>query len=308
MLVTKTPSAAVVNVGSQVSYAYSITNVGVMTLTGVTAVDDKVGTLKLGEVSDTTSLAPGASVEVFKSDTVEREDLPGPLTNVVTVTGVTPLGESLTVTKSASVTLTDGSLLFTKSVGIDGIQPACSGQIDRKVPLSTTVVYCYSIQNVGVQTFTHHSLLDSDLGVLLDNEAHVVPPGGVYSITVTKTVTVDVTNVATWTAAVEVDGAALPGVASTLDGMESQVAAIVRISGPNDDQDVDTIPDNVEGAADVDGDNEPNFLDADSDGDGLLDRDEVGPDPANPRDSNGDGIPDYLSPLQRLFMPRLGRQ
>ena len=89
--------------------------------------------------------------------------------------------------------------------------------------------------------------------------------------------------------------------------VSSQVAATARVSGPGDDQDNDTIPDNIEGAADVDGDNLPNFLDTDSDGDGLLDIEEVGPDPTHPRDSNHDGIPDYLSPLWHAYLPRVGR-
>ena len=36
------------------------------------------------------------------------------------------------------------------------------------------------------------------------------------------------------------------------------------------------------------------FLDADCDGDGISNGDEIGPDPANPIDSDGDGVPDYL--------------
>ena len=76
----------------------------------------------------------------------------------------------------------------------------------------------------------------------------------------------------------------------------STTSATVRISPAADDQDGDTIPDNVEGAGDVDRDNVPNFLDTDADGDGLPDRQEAGPDPANPLDSNGDGIPDFLDP------------
>ena len=170
------------------------------------------------------------------------------------------------------------------------------------VPISTTVVYCYTAQNVGQQSFTHHSLVDSDLGVILENAPLLLTPGDFYSVTVTKTLVVSVTNVATWTASFEEVGAA-----SLLEVIESQVAASARISGPNDDQDGDSIPDNVEGAADGDGDNVPNFLDGDSDGDGLSDVVEVGPDPRDPADRNGDGVPDYLSPRDPLFLPRLRR-
>jgi hypothetical protein len=154
---------------------------------------------------------------------------------------------------------------------------------------------------VGQEAFTHHSLVDSDLGQILDNEPHIVPPGGFYTVTMTKTVTVDVTNVATWTAVIDTDTGDLAANAADQVGIGSQVAATVRISGPDDDQDGDGIPDNVEGAADVDGDNVPNFLDLDSDGDGIPDSVEQATDPDGDNipnfldlDSDGDGIPDSV--------------
>jgi hypothetical protein len=63
------------------------------------------------------------------------------------------------------------------------------------------------------------------------------------------------------------------------------------------DDDQDTIRNEDEGGGDVDGDGVPNFLDEDSDGDSLLDIDEVlddacGTPPTNDLDS--DGIPDFL--------------
>jgi uncharacterized repeat protein (TIGR01451 family) len=298
LLVRKTPSSTLVNVGNAVSYHYEITNIGTLTLTGVLATDDKLGQLTVGSAT----LPPGVQIDLHKGYTVQRSDLPGPLVNVVTVTATPIVGEQFVVTATASVTLADGSLLFTKVVGIEGIQPPCSGLIDRMVPISTTVVYCYTAQNVGQQSFTHHSLVDSDLGVILANEPLLLTPGDFYSVTVTKTLVVSVTNVATWTAALEEAGGA-----ALLEVIESQVAASARISGPNDDQDGDSIPDNMEGAADGDGDNVPNYLDGDSDGDGLTDAAEVGPDPRHPADRNGDGVPDYLSPLEHIFLPRLRR-
>jgi len=62
------------------------------------------------------------------------------------------------------------------------------------------------------------------------------------------------------------------------------------------DSDEDTISDQDEGNADIDGDGIPNLEDEDSDGDGLSDRDEAGDgDPGTPPvDSDGDGVPDYL--------------
>jgi hypothetical protein len=64
------------------------------------------------------------------------------------------------------------------------------------------------------------------------------------------------------------------------------------------DSDGDSITDLVESTGDPDRDNQPNFLDLDSNGNGIPDRTEVGPDPTNPVDSDGDGIPNFrdLSP------------
>ena len=61
------------------------------------------------------------------------------------------------------------------------------------------------------------------------------------------------------------------------------------------DSDNDGIPDNVEFLTDPDDDGIPSYIDPDSDGDGLPDRNEVeaGTDPMNP-DSDGDGATDLI--------------
>jgi uncharacterized repeat protein (TIGR01451 family) len=280
-------------VGQVVNYTYRITNTGPMTLTDLVATDDKLGLIPLG----TTTLEPGATINVNQGGyRVTSNDLPGPLVNTVTVNAVPLVGSSITVNDSAAVGLLDGSLLLFKTLGIEGIQPACTDIKERTVPVSTTVLYCYTVQNRGEQTYAHHSLVDSDLGTILENVPHTLPPGAAYSVLMTKTLATNVTNTATWTATMA-DSVVI----------SSQVAATVRISGAKTDQDQDTIPDNVEGAADADGDNQPNFLDTDSDGDGMSDTEEVGPDPTHPQDHNDDGIPDYLSTLERTFLPRLRR-
>jgi large repetitive protein len=82
----------------------------------------------------------------------------------------------------------------------------------------------------------------------------------------------------------------------------------VTISGPTDDQDQDSIPDNVEGPLDPDRDNVPNFLDLDADGDATPDQAEVGPDPTRPQDEDNNGIPDFLevkpgsAPPSKVFL------
>ena len=162
------------------------------------------------------------------------------------------------------------------------------------VPANTAVIYCYNVQNGTSQTPSIHTLTDSQWGVLL-NQMHLdLPPGGNYTYAMTRTITATTTNTATWTAiqpalallarsnlgdktAVQrsvlsiqsrTAGLVNPG---PLWSTNRSTTATVYVSGPADDQDQDGIPDNVESAADFDGDNIPNFLDEDADNDGKPD-------------------------------------
>lgn len=197
--------------------------------------------------------------------------------------------DTATVTLTITEPVVAPAFTFSKTVGLEGIKPACTLVGETKVPVETTIVYCYTVRNTGDVTLTTHSLVDSHLGQLLNNVSHTLAPGAVFSTTFTQTLTITTTNVATWTATAGNNGQRF---APTAPLMET--AATVRISGPNDDADGDTIPDNLERAGDIDEDNIPNFLDTDADGDGTLDRDEVGSNPRSPVDSDNDGIPDYL--------------
>ncbi|MBW2734007.1 MAG: hypothetical protein JRH20_16590 [Deltaproteobacteria bacterium] len=71
--------------------------------------------------------------------------------------------------------------------------------------------------------------------------------------------------------------------------------ALSIVCTPGQDAEGDGIPDEVEGCAgeDLDGDGIPNFIDSDSDGDGIIDSIEAGHG-SEPVDSDGDGDPDYL--------------
>ena len=59
------------------------------------------------------------------------------------------------------------------------------------------------------------------------------------------------------------------------------------------DRDMDTIPGIIEGDRDTDLDGLQDSLDPDADNDGIPDRVEVGFDPLNPQDKDGNGVPDY---------------
>lgn len=80
---------------------------------------------------------------------------------------------------------------------------------------------------------------------------------------------------------------------------DAAVGSDAQQCDPSADDDNDCIPNGVEGCtqsppADREGDGRPNYLDSDSDNDGIPDTVEVGPDCASPRDTDGDTQPDYL--------------
>lgn len=195
---------------------------------------------------------------------------------------------------------------FSKTVGIAGIEPACTPTAEIHAPRNTTMIYCYTVTNSGEVPLLYHSLSDSHLGTLLTDAPYLLLPGRSYSVEFTQTLTVSTTNVATWTAST--------GPLATVRSFQSprieagnRTAATVIISSAADDLDGDTIPDNIEGAGDPDGDNLPNFLDTDSDNDGMTDRAEAGANPGMPLDNNNNGTPDYLERTERLYLPLIAR-
>ena len=189
---------------------------------------------------------------------------------------------------------------LTKTIWLAGLGNDCRGTSNLRIPVSTTVAYCYTVYNSGIVTLTTHSLVDDQLGTLLANVPYTLAPGLRYHVISTATITAPITNTATWTAA-----------APALQPITSTATATVTFSAATDDQDDDGIFDKLEGLGDPDQDSLPNFLDPDADGDWVTDRKEWGDNPAAARDSNNDGLPDYLDPLfpytQRLYLPVIAK-
>lgn len=153
---------------------------------------------------------------------------------------------------------------------------------------------------------------------MLDKAPLVLGPGQSYQYVISRTVTAGITSGANWVAesALAMTGrtalSARKAGAMRVATMRSWLAAInlwraeadlftntviVEVSTDTDDQDSDGIPDNLEQAGDIDGDNLPNFLDTDADGDGASDALE------GSVDSDNDGRPDYLDPDTRPLHP-----
>jgi hypothetical protein len=230
------------------------------------------------------------------------------LVNTVTATGLSVGNNSVVGKAEARVKLIDAEIVLTKTVGIVGITPACAITETLQVPVGATVRYCYTVKNQGSIALHSHHLVDDRLGVLLNNQTFSIAPGATYSTSITATVSVSTTNVATWTSSFPYT-VTLPGGSpqTRILSINDVDQVAVTVAGANADSDGDTIPDNVEGARDVDGDNLPNFLDRDADNDGLTDQAEAGSDPRRPLDGNNNGVPDYLEPGRRLWLPLIYR-
>ncbi|MCK4735775.1 MAG: hypothetical protein KAT65_25195, partial [Methanophagales archaeon] len=95
-----------VKIGDTVTYCYVVTNTGDVTLTGVTVTDDLYGEVTLGKIT----LEPGESTWGTLTHVVTESDFGDPcfplsLVNTATVTGTDPLGETVTDTDVAKVSL-----------------------------------------------------------------------------------------------------------------------------------------------------------------------------------------------------------
>jgi cytochrome c peroxidase len=96
-------SAGQAQVGQAITYTYQVSNTGTLLLDRVSASDDKLGTVTLGQ----TTLAPGERTTGYLTYTVIAADLPGPLVNSVVVSGAVSgtLSAGLVVTTTAEATV-----------------------------------------------------------------------------------------------------------------------------------------------------------------------------------------------------------
>ncbi len=98
------------------------------------------------------------------------------------------------------------SILLTKTVGT--VPEECATTDSITVAAGTTVTYCYEVENTGSQSFTTHTLVDDQLGTLLDDFSLVLDPASSFSFTQAAQIMETTVNNATWTAVGTPDNAA----------------------------------------------------------------------------------------------------
>lgn len=293
-------------VGNVVTYTYMVTNSGNVTVSELSGTDTFFGALNIAP----TILTPGARASLILTRTTVISDLVGAIHQATTVTALSAGGNLVQAKVSPLVNLLDVGLHLTATVGIDGFGDPCTGSHQLQVPQQTTIVRCYGVQNTGVVTLTPHTIVDSHIGTLMEQIAYPLLPGASFHFTTTETV--DSTSISDilWRAGVDYTPPAEEPAFDEPLFLGRAAVVTVTVSSASDDLDKDGIPDNIEGVGDPDRDQIPNYLDTDSDGDKLSDKEEAGDNPLQPRDRNGNGIPDYLefgSGLTEIFMPVIRR-
>ena len=85
-----------------------------------------------------------------------------------------------------------------KTVGTDSA--TCAGTDTVTVPVGSEVTYCFEVTNTGLVTTSLHTLVDDQLGTVLNNYAYALAPGASAFLTATTAVYAPITNTATWSA------------------------------------------------------------------------------------------------------------
>ena len=171
MAVTKTASAASIEVGETIIYTYKVENIGVDTLEDISAYDDK-----LGPVSLPVSLTTGTSAQSTLAYVVQESDLPI-LVNNVTVTA--------TVGVTTEVEHDGASVKVTSMPGL-----ALHKSVDAATAkVGDMVTYRYEIINTGDVSLKNLALSDSELGPIAPLPATTLSAGDAFTVTQTYTVT-----------------------------------------------------------------------------------------------------------------------
>ena len=102
LIATKRANVSLARVGDTILYTYQITNTGNVPLSAIHGDDDRLGPID-GLMG---SLPVGHSRIATATYTIQPNDLPGPLVNIVTVSGLDPNYHVITTTATATVQLT----------------------------------------------------------------------------------------------------------------------------------------------------------------------------------------------------------
>ena len=175
--------------GAEVTYCFEVTNTGTSDLIVHDLVDSELGILLSGFPYN---LAPGASAFLTATQTILADTL-----GTATWTAKNSFDQTASDSDTTTVTVLVPDLLLTMTAGLD--PNVCGVDTSLEVPSGTEVTYCYSVINTGTADLVLHDLVDSELGMLLNNFPYVLAPSASAFITSTATILADTVSTATWT-------------------------------------------------------------------------------------------------------------
>ncbi|GAB2588407.1 hypothetical protein GCM10009593_29220 [Microlunatus antarcticus] len=168
--------------GDTVTYTFAATNTGTVTLTGLTARDDLVGTATCAALT----LAPGASTTCTGVHTLTQADLDaGTLVNTATVVGTTP---------GATTTVSDPDTTTTPLAGSTGLSldKAAAAPVDTdrngRIAAGDTITYTFTLVNTGTVSLTDVTVDDPSVTGLTCG-ATALAPGRSTTCTAVHTLT-----------------------------------------------------------------------------------------------------------------------
>jgi uncharacterized repeat protein (TIGR01451 family) len=168
--VTKSANPNPAEVGSTITYTYTVKNEGNVTLYDVTCVDTPLGTVTLSGLTDEDSdgvaddLKVGASASGTLTHTVTEANLPGPIENTVTATGTPPVGEDVSDTDTETV-----DIIYNASIAVTKTPSTTTATV------GDTITYTYIVTNTGNVTLTELKALDNRLGGVTFDKTTLAP-------------------------------------------------------------------------------------------------------------------------------------
>ena len=163
-LTTDANGNALADPGDKITYTFTVTNVGNVTLHAVSVTDPKAGATTCAA----TTLAPQASTTCTATATytVTQADVDhGSVDNTATAHGTPPTGAAVTATDTATVPTPsrDPRLLLEKSATLNDVAGGTAGFAD----VGETIDYTFRIVNIGNVTVTDIAVNDSLLAAAL---------------------------------------------------------------------------------------------------------------------------------------------
>ena len=190
MTMVKTASDTTdVLVGDVITYTYAVTNIGNVTMSGVSVSDMHSGSGSLSAITPASvTLAPGASQDFTATYTVTQDDIDAgtDITNTATLAATPATGSYTPVTADESVDIADPAPAMT-------LTKAASFSMDAKA--GDLVTYTYVATNTGNVTMTGVSVSDVHSGTgslsAITPAAVTLVPGASQTFTATYAITQD---------------------------------------------------------------------------------------------------------------------